>query len=48
MLLPSFFANKEDMIPYLDKNSKNGDVILTMGARDPYLPQFAQKILDAI
>lgn len=43
-----YFANKEDMIPYLDKNSKNGDVILTMGARDPYLPQFAQKILDAI
>lgn len=43
-----FFPNREDLIPYLDENSKEGDIILTMGARDPYLPQFAQKILDAI
>lgn len=43
-----FFPDREDIIPYLSENSKEGDIILTMGARDPNIPQFAQKILDAI
>ncbi|MBR4970528.1 MAG: UDP-N-acetylmuramate--alanine ligase [Paludibacteraceae bacterium] len=43
-----YFANRDEFIPYLNKNSKEGDIILTMGARDPNLPQFAQRILDVI
>lgn len=43
-----YFANRDEFIPYLNENSKEGDIILTMGARDPNLPQFAQRILDVI
>lgn len=41
-----YFADREDMIPYLKDSVKSGDVILTMGARDTTMSDFAQKIFD--
>ncbi len=43
-----FFPNRDQMIPFLKKEVGEGDVILTMGARDPSLSDFANEILKAI
>jgi len=43
-----FFPSRDDIIPFLKSNAKYGDVILLMGARDPYLAQFAKSVAQAI
>lgn len=42
------FADRKEMLPYLKQNVQSGDVILTMGARDTSLSDFAKYIADYI
>ena len=36
------------MLPFLKKNLQQGDVILTMGARDNSLSDFAKEIFEKV
>lgn len=38
-----YIPDRDDIIPYLKANAKQGDIILLMGARDPSLGDFAEK-----
>ncbi len=37
--------NREDLLPFIQQEAQPGDCILVMGARDPSLPFFAEKII---
>lgn len=39
-----YIPEREDIIPYLKDNAHPGDLILLMGARDPSLGDFAEKV----
>ena len=39
-----YIPEREDIIPYLKDNAQPGDLILLMGARDPSLGDFAEKV----
>lgn len=39
-----YIPEREDIIPYLKTNAHTGDLILLMGARDPSLANFAEKV----
>ena len=43
-----YFGNRDLMPPYIKMNIQPGDVILTMGARDNSLSDFAKKIFDEV
>ena len=43
-----YIPEREDIIPYLKDNAKPGDLILLMGARDPSLGDFAEKVKSRI
>ncbi len=43
-----FFSNKNDILSFIENQTKNGDIILLMGARDPTLHTFAQQILKVL
>ncbi len=43
-----FFPDRNNMIPYLKENGKEGDVILIMGARDITLSDFAHQIYESL
>ena len=43
-----YFGNRDLMPPYIKMNIKPGDVILTMGARDNSLSDFAKKIFNEV
>ncbi|MBO7142849.1 MAG: UDP-N-acetylmuramate--alanine ligase, partial [Bacteroidales bacterium] len=42
-----YIENRQDIIPNLRATAQPGDIILLMGARDPSLADFAQKVADA-
>jgi UDP-N-acetylmuramate--alanine ligase len=42
------FADRNLMLPFLKKNLQQGDVILTMGARDNSLSDFAKEIFEKV
>jgi len=44
----TFFHDRNDIIPFFKEHCKDGDIILTMGARDTSLSDFANKILKEI
>ena len=39
----AYYASRDDVLSYINKTSKNGDLIIVCGARDNSLPRFAQK-----
>lgn len=39
---------REDAIPHIISCAQAGDIVISMGARDPSLPQFAQAIVHAL
>lgn len=43
-----FKNTRDELIPFLVREAQAGDIILVMGARDPGLPLFCKKILDAL
>lgn len=43
-----YFPDRKDLIPYLQKNAKEGDIVLIMGARDTTLSDFAKEIVESI
>lgn len=43
-----YFPDRKEMIPFLQKNAKKGDVILIMGARDTTLSDFAKEIVTRL
>ncbi len=43
-----FFADREGISAWVGANARPGDAVLVMGARDPSLPAFARRILDAL
>ena len=43
-----YFPDRKEMIPFLQKNAKSGDVILIMGARDTTLSDFAKEIVKEL
>lgn len=43
-----YFPDRKEMIPFLQKNAKKGDVILIMGARDTTLSDFAKEIVTKL
>ncbi len=43
-----FFADRNEMLPYLKNNCRKGDAILIMGARDTTLSDFAEKTVQQL
>ena len=43
-----YCGNREGLLPVLKKESRSGDVILVMGARDPGLPGFCRAVADLL
>ena len=43
-----YFPDRKELIPYLQKNAKGGDIVLIMGARDTTLSDFAKEIVESI
>ena len=43
-----YIPEREDIVPYLKSNAQSGDLILLMGARDPSLGDFAEKVKSLI
>jgi len=40
--------NRDDIIPHIISNVQPDDIVISMGARDPSLPSYAQKIAHAL